>query len=71
MVTTSRTAVHELVDDTLDRAKQALQEIRDGAFELTPDEAAELARREAECDAGDTVDARSFLTALRDPRDVS
>lgn len=60
--------VDELDEDTLDLAKQVLQEIRDGAFDLTPEEAAELARREAECDAGDTVDARSFLTALREGR---
>jgi hypothetical protein len=71
-VATPRTTVHALVDeldeDALDLALQALQEIRDGAFELTPEEARELAEREAECDAGDTVDARSFLAALREER---
>lgn len=66
---TTRSSVHALVDelaeDELEMALQALEEIRAGGFELTTEQRAELVAREAECDAGDVVDARAFLSALR------
>ncbi len=65
----TRDAVHAVVDDLdeakLELAKQALEEIRDEAFDLTVEEARELGEREAECDRGETVDARGFLAELQ------
>lgn len=65
----TRDALHAVVDDLddakLELAKQALEEIRDDTFELTPEEERELLDREAECDAGPTIDARAFLADLQ------
>ncbi len=69
---TLRRAVHDLVDeladDQLEAAKHALEQMRADPPALTPEELADLAGRAAECDAGDVIDARAFLAALR--RDV-
>jgi hypothetical protein len=67
---TTRRSVHALVDelaeDELEMAMRALAEIRAGGFELTTEDRDELSVRVAECDAGDVVDARAFLAALRE-----
>jgi hypothetical protein len=65
----NREAVHAVVDELdeakLELAKQALEEIRGDAFDLTAEEERELLEREAECDRGETVDARAFLAELQ------
>ena len=65
----TRDALHALVDalddKKLDLARQALREIRDEVFDLTDAEERELCKREAECDRGEMVNAREFLSELR------
>ena len=65
----TREALHALVDALddmkLDLARQALQEIRDDVFDLTDAEERELFEREAECERGEIVNARAFLSELR------
>jgi hypothetical protein len=66
----TRRAIHALVDELedakLELARAALEEIRDEEFELSDADARELLEREAECDHGETVNARAFLAELRD-----
>lgn len=57
--------VDDLDEAKLELAKQALEEIRDDAFDLTDEEDGELLAREAECDRGETVNARAFLAELQ------
>ena len=70
MAVTTRCAVHAIVDDLdeseLELARRILEEIRDDAFELTEAEERELRKREQACARGETVEARAFLSALRD-----
>ncbi len=69
MSMTTRDALHALVEDLeeteWDLAKQALQEIRGDAFDLTETEERELLEREAECDRGEKIGARDFFAELR------
>jgi hypothetical protein len=68
-----RHSVHELVDeladDELELAKQMLEEIRAGEFDLTEADRAELVTRANECERGEWVDARTVLSALREHGD--
>lgn len=67
---TVRQLVHRIVNDLeeskLDLARQALEEIRGDPFELSEAEEHVLLAREAECDAGEKVSARGFLSQLRE-----
>lgn len=72
---TTRSAVHalvdELADEELELAKVALEEIHEGGVEIDAEDLDELKRRQAECAAGDLLDARAFLAALREGSDSS
>lgn len=69
-VMTTRTAIHALVDqledDELEAARDALEELRSDDVVISDDDRDELSRRAAECSAGDVVNARAFLAALRE-----
>ena len=72
---TTRSAIHDLVDaladEELELARQALQEIHEDEVAVTTEDRDELLERQAACDAGDVVNARAFLAALREDRSYS
>jgi hypothetical protein len=67
---TTRNAIHALVDeldeDELEAAKDALEELHADDVVIADDDRDELIRRAADCSAGDVVNARAFLAALRE-----
>ena len=68
-VVTTRQAIYAVIDNLddsrLELALQVLQDIQGGPFDLSEDEENELRAREHECERGERVDARSFLSELQ------
>jgi hypothetical protein len=67
---TTRNTIHALVDeldeDELEAAKDALEELHADDVVIADDDRDELIRRAADCSAGDVLNARAFLAALRE-----